>query len=120
MRESRIQCDPQPKKQVRAPPPYIGRRGHVQEKCCQTASSLVLQHEQLPPSPIANRHEFASDAIRGACHKFSIGAADERNVLVGVAVVGRPVARLLQDGLTLTATTDIRTCGIPGARQAIR
>ncbi|MFV2102138.1 XF1762 family protein [Micromonospora sp. LOL_024] len=37
-------------------------------------------------------------------HKFSIGAADQDNVLVGVAVVGRPVARLLDDGLTLEVT----------------
>ncbi|GIJ12719.1 XF1762 family protein [Micromonospora andamanensis] len=37
-------------------------------------------------------------------HKFSIGAADQDNVLVGVAVVGRPVARMLDDGLTLEVT----------------
>jgi len=37
-------------------------------------------------------------------HKFSIGVADERDVLVGVAVVGRPVARHLDDGLTLEVT----------------
>jgi hypothetical protein len=36
-------------------------------------------------------------------HKFSIGVADDA-VLVGVAVVGRPVARVLQDGLTLEVT----------------
>ena len=57
-----------------------------------------------------------------AGHKFSIGAADEHNVLVGVALVGRPVARLLQDGLTLTATTDIRTRGMPspGSTRLVR
>jgi hypothetical protein len=42
-------------------------------------------------------------------HKYSVGVADERDVLVGVAVVGRPVARHLDDGLTFTATLDIRT-----------
>src|SRR6266545_3109788 len=36
-------------------------------------------------------------------HKFSIGVADEHDTLVGVAVVGRPVARHLDDGLTLEA-----------------
>ncbi|MFB6393584.1 XF1762 family protein [Polymorphospora lycopeni] len=36
-------------------------------------------------------------------HKFSIGVARD-DVLVGVAVVGRPVARLLDDGLTLEVT----------------
>lgn len=33
-------------------------------------------------------------------HKFSIGAASE-GVLVGVAIIGRPVARMAQDGWTL-------------------
>lgn len=36
-----------------------------------------------------------------AGHKFSIGVANDHDVLVGVATVGRPVARLYQDGLTL-------------------
>ena len=36
-------------------------------------------------------------------HKFSLGVADAE-VLVGVAIVGRPVARLLDDGLTLEVT----------------
>ncbi len=34
-------------------------------------------------------------------HKFSIGVATDDGVLVGVAMVGRPVARLLDDGHTL-------------------
>lgn len=37
-------------------------------------------------------------------HKFSIGAARQDGVRVGVAVVGRPVARTLDDGLTLEVT----------------
>ncbi|GGM28635.1 hypothetical protein GCM10011608_11740 [Micromonospora sonchi] len=36
-------------------------------------------------------------------HKFSVGVARD-DVLVGVAVVGRPVARRLDDGLTLEVT----------------
>jgi hypothetical protein len=36
-------------------------------------------------------------------HKFSIGVADGE-LLVGVAMVGRPVARMLDDGLTLEVT----------------
>jgi hypothetical protein len=43
-------------------------------------------------------------------HKYSIGVANDDDVLVAVAVVGRPVARLLDDGLTLPTTPDIRTC----------
>lgn len=45
-------------------------------------------------------------------HRFSIGVADEQDVLRGVAMVGRPVARLYDDGLTLevnrTATDGTR------------
>jgi hypothetical protein len=33
--------------------------------------------------------------------KFCVGVADDGDVLVGVAMVGRPVARMLDDGLTL-------------------
>lgn len=36
-------------------------------------------------------------------HKFSIGATDGENI-VGVAIVGRPVSRYLDDGLTLEVT----------------
>lgn len=43
--------------------------------------------------------------------KFAIGAAVDGN-LVGVAIVGRPVARLLQDGLTAEVT---RCCVSPEA-----
>lgn len=37
-------------------------------------------------------------------HKFSIGAADPDGQLRGVAIVGRPVARGRDDGLTLEVT----------------
>ena len=50
--------------------------------------------------------------IPPAGHKFSIGVADEQGVLRGVAIVGRPVAKAYQDGLTLevnrTATDGTR------------
>lgn len=36
--------------------------------------------------------------------KFCLGVADDADVLRGVAIVGRPVARMLQDGLTLEVT----------------
>ncbi|MFI1377545.1 XF1762 family protein [Streptomyces longwoodensis] len=36
---------------------------------------------------------------------FSLGAADEAGILRAVAVVGRPVARHLDDGTTLEVTT---------------
>lgn len=37
-------------------------------------------------------------------HKFSIAAVDETGKVRGVAVAGRPVARLLDDGFTLEVT----------------
>jgi hypothetical protein len=37
-------------------------------------------------------------------HKYSIGVADDDGVLHGVVIVGRPVARHLDDGLTLEVT----------------
>ena len=36
-----------------------------------------------------------------AGHKFSVGVADETELLRGVAMVGRPVARSFDDGVTL-------------------
>lgn len=51
-------------------------------------------------------------------HKYSIGIADERDVLRGVAVVGRPVARHLDDGLTLEVTR-VATDGSPNACSAL-
>ena len=47
-------------------------------------------------------------------HKFSLGVADGEE-LVGVAVVGRPVARMLDDGHTLEVT---RVAVADGARNA--
>lgn len=37
-------------------------------------------------------------------HKFSIGCADDFGEIVGVAIIGRPVARLLDNGWTLEVT----------------
>lgn len=56
-------------------------------------------------------HHRHNKAPRG--HKFSIGAFDQ-DVLVGVAMAGRPVARALDDGLTLEIN---RTC-TTGTRNA--
>lgn len=37
-------------------------------------------------------------------HKYSVGVADEMGVLRGVAIVGRPVARSFNNGVTLEVT----------------
>ena len=51
-------------------------------------------------------------------HKFSIGAADEADQLVGVAIVGRPVARHYDDGLTLEVNRTA-TDGTPNANSCL-
>lgn len=51
-------------------------------------------------------------------HKFSIGVCDDEGRLRGVAMVGRPVARSFDDGLTAEVN---RTCtdGCPNANSAL-
>lgn len=49
-----------------------------------------------------------------AGHKFSVGVATEADVLVGVAIVGRPVARAFDDGMTL----EVRRSVTDGTRNA--
>lgn len=50
--------------------------------------------------------------------KFGVGLADDRGELIGVAVAGRPVARLLDDGVTLEATR-VCTDGTPNANSML-
>jgi hypothetical protein len=47
-------------------------------------------------------------------HKFSVGAADEEGILRAVAIVGRPVSRVLDDGQTL----EVNRVASDGARNA--
>ena len=68
----------------------------------RTAAAFVREwhrHHQPPPDQV-----------------FAIGAADNHGVLRAVAIASRPVARHLDDGLTLSADPDIRTCGMPTPR----
>lgn len=51
-------------------------------------------------------------------HKFSLGVQDEAGCLHGVAIVGRPVARFLDDGWTLEVTR-VCTDGTPNAPSAL-
>lgn len=70
------------------------------------------------PVTFAQARDFVGDWHRHhrppVGHKYSIGVADEDDLLVGVAVVGRPVARHLDDGLTLEVTR-VATDGTPNA-----
>ena len=47
-------------------------------------------------------------------HKFSIGCFNSEGMLVGVCMVGRPVGRYLDDGLTL----EVNRCCTDGTRNA--
>jgi len=51
-------------------------------------------------------------------HKFSIGVADDGKVLRGVAMIGRPVARHFDDGLTLEVNRTA-TDGTPNANSML-
>lgn len=63
---------------------------------------------RLVPVSFADAKQFIADWHRHhrspPGHKFSVGVATEEDVLVGVAVAGRPVARAYDDGLTLEVT----------------
>ncbi|MFI7096774.1 XF1762 family protein [Streptomyces lydicus] len=50
--------------------------------------------------------------------KFCIGVADEDGVLRGVAIVGRPVARMFDDGITLEVNRTA-TDGTPNANSML-
>ena len=72
----------------------------------------------LTPVSLAQANAFVAEHHRHhkpvTGHKFSIGCAATGGELVGVAIVGRPVSRYLDDGLTLEVT---RLC-TTGAKNA--
>lgn len=70
----------------------------------KAARAFVAEHHRHNKPPVG--------------HKFSIGVCDSEGLLRGVAMVGRPVARNLQDGLTAEVS---RTCtdGCPNANSAL-
>ncbi|GAA2199856.1 XF1762 family protein [Streptomyces bangladeshensis] len=51
-------------------------------------------------------------------HKFSLGVQDETGSMRGVAIIGRPVARCFDDGLTAEVTR-VATDGAPNACSAL-
>lgn len=76
----------------------------------------------IVPLPIAEANAFIAQHHRHhkpvLSHKFSLGAADPSGTIRGVATVGRPSARLLDDGLTLEVTR-VATDGCPNACSAL-
>jgi len=80
--------------------------------------------QSLTIIPISWRAACAFIALHHRHHKpprgqkFAIAVVDERGVMRGVATCGRPIARALDDGLTLEVN---RTCvdGCPNANSAL-
>lgn len=74
------------------------------------------------PLPLAEANAFVARHHRHhrptVGHKFSLGVADETGVIRGVAIVGRPVARGLDNGLTLEVNR-VATDGCPNACSAL-
>jgi hypothetical protein len=81
-----------------------GPRLHKRPLDFAVACAFVTEH---------HRHH---DAPRG--HKFSLGVLTDDGTLAGVAIVGRPVARHFDDGLTLEVTR-VATIGTPNACSAL-
>ena len=76
---------------------------------------------QLVPVSFEHACQFVADWHRHhrppQGHKYSIGVADG-TTLVGVAIVGRPVARHFDDGRTLEVTR-VATDGTPNANSML-
>lgn len=74
------------------------------------------------PLSLADANEYVAQYHRHhepvIGHKFSIGVADETGGLRGAAIVGRPVARPRDDGVTLEVTRLV-TDGCPNACSAL-
>jgi hypothetical protein len=62
--------------------------------------TLVPLHRDEADAFVARHHRHRGRVVG---YKFALGAA-LAGVIIGVAIVGRPVARELQDGLTLEVT----------------
>lgn len=72
---------------------------------------------QVVPISLKEANAFVSENHRHhhpvVGHKFSIGASDGEKI-VGVAIVGRPVSRYLDDGCTL----EVNRCCTDGTKNA--
>lgn len=74
---------------------------------------------ELTPVTLAEANKFVEEYHRHhrpvTGHKFSIACTDtERDQIIGVVIIGRPVARYLDDGWTLEVTR----CCTDGTRNA--
>lgn len=82
----------------------------------------VAQQLRIVPVTFADARAFVATWHRShqppIAHKFSIGVVDQDDRLVRVAIVGRPVARSYDDGLTLEVSRTA-TDGTPNANSAL-
>lgn len=83
---------------------------------------MSQQKLTIVPLPLAEANEFVTRHHRhhrpAVGHKFSLGVADEAGEIRGVAIVGRPVSRHLDNGLTLEVNR-VATDGCPNACSAL-
>lgn len=77
---------------------------------------------RIVPAELAEANEFVRQHHRHhrpvVGHKFSLAVVDEAQAIRGVAIVGRPVARRLDNGLTLEVAR-VATDGCPNACSAL-
>lgn len=84
--------------------PVAQRHLHIVPVTFGEASTFVADHHRHHGPPIG--------------HKFSLGVATDDGILRGVAMVGRPVARNFDDGLTLEVNRTA-TDGTPNANSVL-
>ena len=77
---------------------------------------------EVVPLPLDEANTFVAQHHRHhgpvVGHRFSLGVSDRAGWIHGVAIIGRPVARGLDDGLTLEITR-VATDGTPNACSAL-
>lgn len=77
---------------------------------------MLVDNVTVMPLSLEEANELVRKWHRHHCpvvgHKFSVGVMDDAEVFHGAAIVGRPVARRLDNGLTLEVTRCV-TDGTP-------
>jgi hypothetical protein len=76
----------------------------------------IIHIELLEANNFVAEHHRHHQPVVG--HRFSIGVCDETDTLVGVAIMGRPVSRLQDDGQTIEVNR-VATDGTPNACSAL-
>ena len=65
-------------------------------------SLIVIPLDLAEANAFVDQHHRHHQSVVG--HKFSLGVTDQDGAIHGVAIVGRPVSRMLDDGTTLEVT----------------